>query len=346
MLKEKKTLAFKGGLNLLDVYPLRFCSIVESVSSDSAPAVFEFHVPGTKIEHVIVNLCLVEPWALPNWIILGHKISEFFDKLCEIRTRYFPEATCHLAINNHDGALVAAAREYVNNVGWMKVCALEPKYPQDDPALLAKVLLGRDVRFGSDTASLGILVLDAQTVSAVYASCIRGDKVDSRYIVLSGTGLKENEIIRVQLGTSLEKLIQSRIQGAWKYRVFVNGPLRGMEISDLSREIDWDVNSVVVLKELDSKVVFPMVKSDEMAFTTNVLGEPRECVCCNFCDDVCPVDLEPALFYRSYKRGEKHKAWSYNLERCIECGLCSFVCPSKIELLQIIKECKGTATKP
>lgn len=346
MFNEKKTLAFRGGLNLLDVYPLRFCSIVDNVSSDGAPDVFEFHVPSQKIEHVMVNLCPTEPWALPNWIILGHKTPEFFDKLCEIRTRYFSEATFHLAVNNNDGALVAAARDYTRNAGWMKVCALEPKYPQDDPALLAKVILGMDVQFGNDLASLGVLALDAQTASAIYASCILGNKVDSRYVVLSGTGLKENEILCVQLGTSLEKLIQNRVQGAGKYRVFVNGPLRGKEISDLSREIDWAVNSIVVLKELDDKIVFPMIKSDEMAFTTNILGEPRECVCCNFCDDVCPVDLEPVLFYRSYKRGEKHKAWSYNLERCIECGLCSFVCPSKIELLQIIKECKGTAEKP
>ena len=124
--------------------------------------------------------------------------------------------------------------------------------------------------------------------------------------------------------------------------MFVNGPLHGREITDLSQKMDWPINNIVVLEDLNQKVMFPMFKSDELVLTTNMLGESRQCVYCNFCDDICPVNLEPALYYHSYKRGEKHKARLYNLEKCIECGLCSFICPSKLELLQVIKECKET----
>ena len=87
----------------------------------------------------------------------------------------------------------------------MKVFALAAKYPQDDPVILSKVVLDIEMDFGQDTMTQGVLILDAQTVSAIYENCMLGNKVDSRFIALSGTGLKENEIINVQLGTSLER---------------------------------------------------------------------------------------------------------------------------------------------
>ena len=341
MLMGKETIGFKGGFNLLDTYPLRFCNIIERISSDGIPEVFEFRVPAQKIQHVIVNLCPTEPWALPNWVILEHKTDAFLNKLKEIKSRFFPDAKCYIAISKKENDCVSAVKDYAHNAEWMEIFGLDVKYPQDDPVMLSRVVLGIEMNFGKDTTAKGVLILDAQTVSAIYGSGMPGNKVNSRFIALSGTGLKENEIINVQLGTSLEKILRNRVKESGKYRVFINGPLHGREITDLSQKLDWSVNNIVVLEELDKKVMLPMFKADELSFTTNLLGESRLCVYCNFCDDICPAGLEPALYYHSYKRGEKHKAHLYNLEKCIECGLCSFICPSKLELLQIIKECKA-----
>ena len=340
MFKEKENTRFKDGFNLLDTYPLQFCNIVEEISSDGRPDSFEFHMPDQKVEHAIVNLCPTEPWALPNWVILKHKTTAFLNMLKEIKTNYFPDARYYIAVNKKECETVDAAKNFAAKEDWLRIFPLYAKYPQDDPVLLTKAILGIDINYGQDTKSLGILIFDAQTVSAIYESCILRKNVDSRFIVLSGTGLKENEIICVQLGTSLEKLLKNKIKEGIKYRVFINGPLRGTESTDLSQKIDWSINHIMVLEEKSQKVMFPMIKSKELVLTTNLLGESRRCIYCNFCDTICPVDLEPALYYHSYIRGEKHKSRLYDLWKCIECGLCSFICPSKIELLQIIKECK------
>lgn len=345
MLKKKEVIGFHGGFNFLDTYPLKFCNIIEEISSDGAPETFEFRIPDQKIQYVVVNLCPTESWELPNWVIMEDRTLAFLDKLREIKIRYFPEVHHVIAINKKETRTIAEAMNYASNAEWMKIFTLDPKYPQNDPVLFTKVILGIDINFGQDTMDLGILILDAQTISAIYESCILGNTVNSRLIALSGTGLKENEIINVQLGTSIDKILHYRTVEAGTYRVFVNGPLRGKEISDLSQKINWSVNNIVVLKEQDSKITFPMLKPGELTFTTNTHGELRQCIYCNFCDSICPVDLEPALYYHSYIRGEKHKARLYNLEKCIECGLCSFICPSKLELLRINKECKALDKK-
>ncbi|MBE7444362.1 MAG: 4Fe-4S dicluster domain-containing protein [Planctomycetia bacterium] len=341
MLMGKETGGFKGGFDLLDTYPLKFCNIVEEISSDGTPEIYHFPVPTQKVEHVIVSLCPTEPWALPNWVILKHKTAAFLTVLKEIKNSYFPDARFYIAINEKETRTVADAKNFACNEDWMSVFPIYPKYPHDDPIVLTKVILNLDADFGQDMESLGVLILDAQTVSALYESLILKKNVNSRFIVLSGTGLKENEILNVQLGTTIEKVLRNKVKELVRHRVFINGPLRGQEITDLSQKTDWSINHLVVLEEKDRKVILPMFKSDELLLTTNVLGELRRCVSCNFCDDICPVYLEPALYYHSYTRGEKHKARLYNLEKCIECGLCSFICPSKLELLEIIKECKA-----
>ncbi len=339
--KKKEVPGFRGGFNILDAYPIRFCNVIEKISSDGAPKQFVFDIPQQKVEQVIVNLCPTEPWSLPNWVTLGHDTSSFLDKLAALRARYFPAARVAIAISEKEGKHVTEAIKYAGNTDWMTVLALNPKYPQNDPVVLSRVVLHAKVEFGADTTTQGILILDAQTIAAAYESNILGNKVYLRFVAISGTGLKENEVIRVELGTTVGKLLGNRFKVNGTHRVFINGPLCGREITDLSQEIDWSVNNIVVLEALNVKVMFPMIKQEEMSFTTNILGEVRRCVYCNFCDDICPMDLEPALYYHCYTRGEGHKARSYNLGKCIECGLCSFICPSKLELLQTIKACKA-----
>lgn len=341
MIKKKQNRVLKGGVNLFDTYTIHFCNIVEEVSSDSPPESFNFALPDEQsVKHIIVTLCPMEPWALPNWVTLGHKTTVFLDKIKEIKTTLFPEAKCSVVVNNNETEHISAAKKYAVANEWMEVFIIEAKYPHDDPVVLSKAILNMEVNFGQDMLSQGILFLDAQTISAIHKSRVLNKNVDSRFIALSGTGLKENEFINVQLGTSVEKIIRNRMKESSHCRVFVNGPLRGKELKDFTQKIDWKVDNIVVLEAQDKKVMFPVINTDRLHFTTNLLGELRTCVYCNFCDDICPVNLEPALYYHCYNRGEKQKARLYNMEKCIECGLCSFVCPSKIELLRIIKECK------
>jgi Na+-translocating ferredoxin:NAD+ oxidoreductase RnfC subunit len=66
--------------------------------------------------------------------------------------------------------------------------------------------------------------------------------------------------------------------------------------------------------------------------TTAVRGEGRPCISCNFCEEVCPVNLTPHLLHKYLHRDLLEEAGRAGVESCISCGLCSYVCPSKINL--------------
>jgi electron transport complex protein RnfC len=366
MIKKKKLKKrSKKGLNLLTAYPIKFSEAVESVEYDGPLENFSFTFPKKKVEHIIVNLCQTEPWALPNWAVFNGDIASFLYKLEKVLTEYFPGSHCHIVIGYREKKLINEFKQYKDNAEnqFLKPLSLpllkgklekdseneeyfhlhtaDTIYPYDAPVLIIKNVLGLDIAFGEDTTKHGILLLDAQAISAVFEHYIQNNEFNTRLIPISGTGLNENKILRVKLGTPIKHILASYIKPDIKYRIFLDGPLNGTEVEDLTQKADWAVKNIVVMEERDYKTPFNYARVDELRFTTSLMGEVRRCVYCNYCDDICPVNLEPALYWHCHARGEKQKARLYALEKCIECGLCSFICPSKLELLQVIKECKS-----
>lgn len=338
--KKKIKNVYKKGFNLIDAFPMEFPEIIETIEYDGEAVPFNFSFPDKKVENIIVSLCHTEPWELPNSAVLENGIRDFLNKLDTVRGKYFPESHCHVVVSDQDTDIVKVSKQYNGYGVWLYVYALGPIYPNDAPVMLMKKVLGLDLVFGQDTSEFGVLLLDTQSVSGIYEHFIQEGEFTTRLLPVSGTGLKQNKVLKVRPGTPIQKLLDGNIKEGIKYCVLVDGPMNGTVVKDLTQKIEWSTKSVVVLEDKDYKISFPFVKLNELLFTTSLIGELRRCIYCNYCDDICPVGLEPALFWNCYSRGEKHKARLYALEKCIECGLCSFICPSKLELFKVIKECK------
>ncbi|MGR3301497.1 MAG: hypothetical protein ACUZ8I_03230 [Candidatus Scalindua sp.] len=339
--KKKNKKVYKNGFNLIETYPVKFSETVILVKYDGPVDSFNFAFPDKKVEHIIVNLCPTEPWALPNLVILRNRTHDFLNKLEAVRAEYFPDSHCHVVVSHQDTTLVNELAQFKTQKDWLSIHTMEAVYPYDAPVLMAKNILGLDIAFGQNTTEQGILLLDPQNVIGIFEYYIKKNEFNTRLIPISGTGLKDNKILKVKPGTPVKRMLELYVRTDIKYRVFLDGLLNGTEIKDLTQKIDWSTKNIVVIEERDYKTLFPYTSANELLFTTSLRGELRRCVYCNFCDDICPVNLEPALYWHCYDRGEKHKARIYALEKCIECGLCSFICPSKLELLKVIKECKS-----
>jgi electron transport complex protein RnfC len=333
-------MVYKKGFDLIKAYPIEFSEEIVSVRYNGQTENFSFSFPEKKVEHIIINLCPTEPWALPNWAILKGSTVTLLHKLEKVRSEYFPDSQCRVVVDRREDDLINDLIRYGKKKEWLHTYSMKPVYPFDAPVLILKNVLGLRISFDENIIDHGVLLLEPQTIADIYEHYIRKKETTTRLIPISGTGLNENRILKVKPGTPVEAVLGKYIKADIKYRVFFDGPLNGVEIEDLTQAIDWSVKNIVVMEEKDYKTPFPYIRTNELRFTTSLRGELRRCVYCNFCDDICPVNLEPALYWHCYSRGEKQKARTYALEKCIECGLCSFICPSKLELLQVIRECR------
>ena len=161
-------MVYKKGFNLLDAYPIEFSDTIETVKYNGDTIAFDFSLPEEKIENIVVNLCLTEPWSLPNSIILKDGTRDFLSKLEDIRDKYFPESNVHVIISTGDSIIIEQSKQYKGHKGWLHVHTLEPIYPNDAPVILLKKILGLDVVYGQNTIEAGVLLIEPQTIFGIY----------------------------------------------------------------------------------------------------------------------------------------------------------------------------------
>lgn len=93
---------------------------------------------------------------------------------------------------------------------------------------------------------------------------------------------------------------------------------------------------------------FPIIKGTSgiliLGQKEAAVNEPKPCIRCAKCVDVCPMNLVPTELANFAENSDWEKAEDNHILDCIECGSCSFVCPSERNLVQLIKYGKSEVT--
>ncbi len=214
----------------------------------------------------------------------------------------------------------------LRNQGLKKICVipLKTRYPQGSEKHLIKVILGREIPSGGLPMDVGVVVNNVGTAYAVYQAVAKSLPLIKRVVTVSGEGIKEPQNLEVKIGTSFQDLINQcgglrddRLNGKIE-KIIMGGPMMG--IAQYTTEVPVVKGTTGILVLRDGGVI-----------------QPRSCIRCGRCIDVCPVRLMPTM----YALLVEHKKWDevekYNILDCIECGCCAYICPSRIPLIHYIK---------
>ena len=122
--KKRMKKAYKKGFNLIETYPVKFSETIVFVKHNGPVDNFSFSFPDKKVDHIIVNLCPTEPWALPNLAILRNRTHDFLNKLVAVRAEHFPDSHCHVVVSHQDTTLVNEFNQYKANAIYIVVLKL------------------------------------------------------------------------------------------------------------------------------------------------------------------------------------------------------------------------------
>jgi len=317
--------------------------------------------PG-EVEEVIVHGVESEMFAVSSGLLLdGENLSHFAEGV-KILRKMLPEASFHIVLNSRRGDLVAGVSGVLADSDWCKVEALEPRYPADYDEVLVPAVLGRKFPSGHLAANIGVIVLDIQAVLDVYNAVVAGKAVIERTIALAGPGFTKNVHVNTRVGAPAGHVVDGMVKQDIDLRFLRNSCLTGEELSEMSMPVDRTCSVIIAVVEGNKREMFafmrPGPRKDSYSRTflsyfladekftkrceTNLRGEKRPCISCNYCVEVCPVSLIPHLLFHHVERGIIDEALlKYGIFDCIECNLCTYVCPSKIALGQWIKDGKS-----
>jgi electron transport complex protein RnfC len=205
------------------------------------------------------------------------------------------------------------------------VCTIPTLYPSGGEKQLIRILTGKEVPADGIPAQIGILCQNVATLAAVAQAVFESRPLISRYVTLSGRGVKVARNFEVLIGTSIGDLLQAARELEGEVRKLVlGGPMMGFMLDSEQVPITKATNCILALT------------ADEAPDPGPVLP----CIRCGKCADVCPANLLPQQMYWYARCRNLEKVQDYKLFDCIECGCCAQVCPSHIPLVQYYRYAK------
>ena len=278
-----------------------------------------------KIDHLIINCAECEPYITVNHRLILEDSDRLLGGL-EILLKVFGLPKGYIAIEDNKPDAIALLDEKVEKSKIADVCVMKTKYPQGDERQIIYALTGKELTSGHLPFEVGCLILNAETVAAIYDAVTKGMPLIERYVTVDGDCVREPKNLSVRLGTPINELIDY-CGGLIKepHKIIFGGPMMGIA--------QWKTYAPTV-KGTSAVIVFSKQKRKRQT-------EAPACIHCGRCVGHCPMHLMPNYLVAFAKEGQLDKCRQLDILGCVECGSCSYDCPADVPIVQTIRAAKG-----
>lgn len=298
------------------------------------PTHFKLNVRAdSDLDTLIINGAECEPYVTIDHRMMLEKTDSIFPAL-DLIVDYLNIKNVVIGIeDNKPDAMekIRAAAESHRGPAKLEVMSLPAHYPQGAEKIIVQSATGRLIPPGKLPLDVGCIVMNITSLIFLSEYLETGRPLTYRSMTIDGGAIREPQNVRVPLGTPISFIVEQ--VGGFKedpYRVLMGGPMMGIALDDLETPIIKNNNALTFLVEDDI-----------------ILKPERNCIRCNRCHVVCPLNLMPM----KYLVGAQHQDLEmlgpegYDVMVCMECGCCSYECPSGIPLLQHIRYGKALLKK-
>jgi ferredoxin len=245
-------------------------------------------------KHLIVNAVECDPGLIHDKWLLSCRFEDVL-KGVEVLRNLMPFSTVTLAAKDLTGLAVPAS---------VLLHKVRDYYPAGAERLLTEEVLKKKLPYDSFPAAEGILILNVQTVIAVYEAVCFDRMAVTRYLTLADLNSRSGKILRVRLGSGILETVNKVYPAA--VSVYTGGGIMNARLAADEAVIDESVTFLAV----------------------GGAGSFREAPCsrCNICSSACPAHLPVRDIAQLVDEGKREKTHMLGPEKCMTCGLCSFVC--------------------
>jgi electron transport complex protein RnfC len=262
-----------------------------------------------KEKHLIVNAVECDPGLIHDaWLLRNY--SEEISKGIEALRKCLEFSSIHIAGKDFKGV------SFPDNI---KLVRVKDRYPIGAERILVNEVLHKQMPLGYIPAMKGILVLNVQTVYAIYQAVYLNKTVDTRLITVADLKQKTAQVVKVKLGMRVKEILEAVYPGA--FNLFVGGGIMQAHIADEDTIVDKSINLIATGN-------YPIFK------------ESPQCSGCGSCSSNCPSGLAVNRIVELVEQGKIEDTLGYHVRECINCASCSYSCPAGRNLARRVKEAR------
>ncbi|MEW6357219.1 MAG: 4Fe-4S dicluster domain-containing protein [Planctomycetota bacterium] len=310
--------------------------------------------PGSDPHAVVVKGVKAQPFGPRGHILLAGRLDDLVKGLGYLQRVVGGSARIHLILTAEQSTLAQDIKERTSGKAWIKLHFLPVAYPVENDGFLHRLLFADE----EEDAASAAWYVDLETVMSLPRCLGNGIAPYDRVIALGGNGYKDPVHVQARLGTSVNDIVGDRLVET-ETRLVRGGFLTGRAIEDGAATIDICDEAISAIVEGRERRLLgflrPGLDTDSYSSgflslfrpdaprdcSTNLRGEPRRCVCCGYCEEICPAGIMPHQLYKYSTQDMVDEIESTGIHLCVECGLCSYVCPSKIEIMKHLLDAKA-----
>lgn len=273
-----------------------------------------------KIDTLIINGAECEPYLTSDYRLMV-ETPDYVVNGAKILVKVLGINSATIGIEDNKPEAIQAVQNACSKEKNIEVAVLKTKYPQGGEKQLIKAVTGREVPSGQLPSSVGCVVINAGTASAVYKTVKYGMPLIERIVTVTGKGIKNPGNLLVRIGTPFKEVInQCGGLGEGCSGVISGGPMMGFAQHSTDISVVKGTSGILALMERNA-----------------VIQKEYPCVKCARCIDACPIGLMPLKIVQAVKEDNLDAAVEENIMDCFECGCCTFICPAKRPLVQYIR---------
>ncbi len=273
-----------------------------------------------RADTIILNCAECEPLLRLHRQVLKMFTYEILSTLNEI-SKILEAKTVYIGVKGSYKRTLAAVRAEISSFENMKICTLPEVYPAGDEVVLTYEATGRVVPAGQIPLSVGVVVLNAETVYNIYKA-MNGQPVTHKYVTVTGE-VKSPVTVYAPIGTPIEKLIDMAGGVTIDDPAYImGGPMMG-RLGMPTETVTKTSNAVLVLPKN-----LPLVQKKLSKTTIDIRRAMSSCCQCSYCTSLCPRNLlghpiDPSAFMLSVAHSVTNDTAPYlNSMYCSGCGLC------------------------
>ena len=262
-----------------------------------------------KEKVLIINAVACDPGLIHDDWLIKHELGKI-EKGIALLNKY-------IGFNR----IILATKEKIDSKNY-EICLVPNRYPMGAEKILINHVLGKNFAFDEIPAMKGILMLNVQTIYAIYEAIYEGIVANTRLITVADLSTGEALVARVNVGDKVIDILGQTLGKRPRLTpCFGEGIMMGRETT----------------------------QEDEITLTTNFIGygeaisydQEARCRRCGACSRKCPMQIRVDKIIAAIEKNNLSIIKELHPENCIQCGACTYHCKAGKNTMALVEELKS-----